>query len=83
MKLYIESGVSGGNAVTLSVRCPGCRQIGTFEIIGNDSGFVSKGVATQVGDRRCPNPSCKLHMFVVFQNNKLRASYPAERIDFD
>ena len=38
-----------------------------------------------VGHRRCPNPDCYAHVFVVFHPNESRVvvSYPPEVIDFD
>lgn len=83
MKMYIESSVGGAAIGPLSIRCPGCRQIGTFETVGSDIGFNSKGTHISTGQKRCPNPSCKLHIFVALHNNRLAALYPAERIDFD
>ena len=37
----------------------------------------------RVGQRRCPNPECNAHLFVVWHNNVIVRSYPALRIDFD
>jgi hypothetical protein len=36
-----------------------------------------------VGIRRCPNPSCRALLFVVWQRDTLVASYPTLRLDFD
>lgn len=65
----------------MALRCPRCRQIGTFETVGVpdvqlDGGFIA-------GQRRCPNPNCRAHAFVVLHQGGLVASYPAERLDFD
>ena len=35
------------------------------------------------GQRRCPNPQCHGHLFVVLQGNGVVASYPPIRLDFD
>lgn len=35
------------------------------------------------GQRRCPNPACKGHLFVIFHNNELIKAYPPIRLDFD
>jgi len=35
------------------------------------------------GQRRCPNPACHGHLFVVFQGNTIVESYPPVRFDFD
>lgn len=66
----------------LSVRCPACRQIGVFEAVGpNDHHLQPAGVTA--GERRCPNPECHTHLFVVHDGARLVTSYPPEVIDFD
>lgn len=35
------------------------------------------------GQRRCPNPACYGHLFVVFHQNQLVKAYPSIRLDFD
>ncbi|MGP0071925.1 MAG: DUF4145 domain-containing protein [Bryobacteraceae bacterium] len=35
------------------------------------------------GHRRCPNPSCAVHIFVVHRGGLVLVSYPPETIDFD
>lgn len=38
----------------------------------------------RLGQRRCPNPACYAHVFVVWDDRlQVRVSYPSERIDFD
>lgn len=67
----------------VSLRCPGCRQVGTFDAFTN---IHDVRVAVQtLGQRRCPNPDCRTHVFFVWslQTTKLIAAFPAERIDFD
>lgn len=75
----------GGNAA-VSMRCPGCRQIATFEAIENVVD-VSLRIVNQnhwLGQRRCPNRECRTHVFIVHdQNIRVIRSYPPERIDFD
>jgi hypothetical protein len=86
MRLKIRGAVSSTNAGAISLRCPLCRQIGTFDPIGADYTFTSKdtSVPVAVGHRRCPNPECEAHVFVVLGIRAiLQASYPAERIDFN
>jgi hypothetical protein len=67
----------------LNLRCPSCRQRGTFESFNLQE--ISFGPNNQAGFRRCPNPECRaLVFFVADQANKSpKVSYPAERIDFD
>lgn len=38
-----------------------------------------------LGQRRCPNASCRAHVFFVWsgKDGRLVATYPSERIDFD
>lgn len=73
-----------GNGGPVSVRCPACKQMGTFQPIGTDLHFRDKsGEIVLVGHRTCPNPTCKAHLFVVLKGGKVYISYPAERIDFD
>lgn len=68
----------------LAMRCPHCRQQGALEA---DSQAKDQGVGSgfMVGHRRCPDPDCYQHIFVVFKNpnGELVATYPAERLDFD
>lgn len=65
----------------VSMRCPGCRQQGTFHSI---PGVADIGEGPNIfGQRLCPNPNCKTHVFVVHQSGRLVVAYPAERIDFD
>lgn len=77
-------------AVTL--RCPACRQVGTFE--GNlknpdTSGTNGSPGSRFLGLRRCPNFGCHVLVFVVVnapgvtQATKVLESYPPEVIDFD
>ena len=70
-------------ATVVSLRCPGCRRVGTFDAFGNVND-VHVGGPT-MGQRRCPNPECAAHVFFVWSNEgrRLSAAYPAERIDFD
>lgn len=68
--------------VVVSMRCPSCRQQGTLEPIPNINDVHQD--AFRLGHRRCPNPQCRAHVFVVFnQQGQLLVSYPPERIDFD
>jgi hypothetical protein len=64
-------------------RCPGCGQLGTFELLIGNSQDLSLPQAIRIGERRCPNADCRALIFVVWQNNRVIRSYPALRIDFD
>lgn len=62
-------------------RCPHCGRQGTFDPIGlND---ISPDGKHLVGQRRCPNPECRGHIFIVVQAGRIVAAYPPIRIDFD
>lgn len=73
----------------VSIRCPACRQQGTFERLNSmDERLIKDGPPQEViryaGQRRCPNPTCRAHIFVVHEPNGRRlVSYPPERFDFD
>ncbi len=75
--------VINAGAGTTNARCPSCRQLGTFQALGQDLAFQTQSGQICVGHRRCPNPECVAHIFVVFQAGKLLDSYPPLRIDFD
>ena len=83
MQLHMASGDHNGSGGPLSLRCPSCKQIGTFQPVGADLWFADKIGQVQVGHRVCPNPPCRAHLFVVLQGGNLSLSYPPERIDFD
>ncbi len=72
-------------STTVSLRCPGCRQVGTFDPVHqNVSDLTLSQTPTAIlGQRCCPNPDCRGHVFFAKQGNKLVVSYPAERIDFN
>jgi Domain of unknown function (DUF4145) len=67
----------------VSMRCPACRQQGTFEHFALDDVTAEEEVV--LGQRHCPNPSCRAHVFVVLHHatGKRIASFPPELIDFD
>ena len=78
---------------SVSVRCPACRQVGTFDRISltvqnmqiYDVQIATPGTAYVVGQRLCPNQLCRGLLFFIWNvsSNKLDASYPPERLDFD
>ncbi len=74
-----------GSSATVSIRCPACKQRGTFERIPNinDLRLTGHHPPVVVGQRRCPNPDCYAHLFFASQGDETLVSYPAERIDFD
>lgn len=73
-------------AVTL--RCPACRQVGTFEGSSKNPDTSDTGTFDRfVGLRRCPNLGCHILVFVVGRvrdgRSEVLVSYPREVIDFD
>jgi len=71
------------NGITL--RCPECRQLGTFDAINDQViRITTTPDLIYLGHRRCPNHTCHAHVFVAWgKDNKALLSYPPERIDFD
>jgi hypothetical protein len=80
----------------VAMRCPACKQIGTFDPVFQDGTNRQNGMADLrlmrggtdqlfFGQRCCPNPACQAHIFFVFDvsRRQIAVSYPAERIDFD
>lgn len=65
----------------LKIRCPSCRQRGTFESVGGNDIVINGRIVA--GYRRCPDPACLALVFFASQANGVIVSYPAERIDFD
>jgi hypothetical protein len=83
-----------------SLRCPRCKQVGTFDPVFQENSNRQHGMSDVrlqeqgsgylisdlfFGQRTCPNPGCKAHIFLVYDNKdqRIAISYPAERIDFD
>lgn len=65
----------------VSLRCPGCRQQGTFDPLPQINDVMAGGAL--MGQRRCPNDKCHAHIFFVRQDGAIAVVYPAERLDFD
>lgn len=76
----------------VALRCPGCRNLGTFtpffpnapqqniDVMASANGQIRQ----LLGQRKCPNPDCGMHVFVVLDpQTKLLRSYPVQRVDFD
>lgn len=84
MDIKIPQYGSGGGTRP-SLRCPSCRQIGTFESLNNIPDVQVPGSPSYwLGQKRCPNAKCYAHVFVVLDAGQtVLRSYPAERIDFD
>jgi hypothetical protein len=82
-----------GRYSMVNLRCPACRQLGTFEGLFSSSSDVAIGDGLIVGMRCCPNVECRALVFFVGRNvrtgpgtpitTELLATYPPERLDFD
>ena len=72
------------NGVVVSTRCPGCGQRATFEKLGTDLRLdISRRSPLTTGQRKCPDPQCRAHLFFIKNATELLITYPPERIDFD
>lgn len=69
------------------LRCPVCRQIGTFEPLRDEvkDAILMVAPGSVVGMRRCPATDCHALVFFAFDTGteKLAATFPPERLDFD
>ena len=88
MMLKIHSSSSQVHGSAISLRCPSCKQLGIFNLVGTDQEAETpssdgKASRVSVGHRRCPNTQCSRHVFVALVGQSILASYPPERIDFD
>lgn len=79
MKLVIK-GIAVTNLGHTPIMCPHCGRQGTFDQVGSD---ISIGDGIGCGQRKCPNPECNGHLFVVIRANQLVATYPPVTVDFD
>lgn len=80
MKHFKVEATSNTHAAKLSTRCPQCHQNVVLETVGQD---IAIGPNTQTGQRRCPNPDCLGHLFVIASKGKILVGYPPIRLDFD
>jgi hypothetical protein len=82
--MWKANGYSATGAPALSLRCPACRQHGTFDNLNVQDVYLSSAQPpVTVGLRRCPNGACHAAIFVAHYGGKLVESFPAETIDFD
>jgi|SRR3990172_6915095 len=85
MIFKVDDHPNAGMDTRISLRCPapGCRQMGTLEPIGSNDIVSSNNFL--FGQRRCPNPKCRTHIFFAYSRSQgqILGSYPPERIDFD
>lgn len=78
----------------VSLFCPGCKQNGTFENVGDmrdmlHKEFIQHSSGNQVLELRhlmqrvCPNKQCRTHVFLVTKDDAVEASYPPIRLEFN
>ncbi|MCC6549711.1 MAG: DUF4145 domain-containing protein [Ignavibacteriaceae bacterium] len=82
-KIYKIPAHATSGTPQIILRCPGCKTVGYFVPFGNINDIESGQFS--FGQRRCPDPQCATHVFVVYEMpyRKLLNSYPVELIDFD
>jgi len=81
MKVSLHS-TSTAIAGKLSIRCPHCGHVGTFEPV-QSANDISTNEGYTLGIRRCPNRFCHGHLFFIMKNNAVIESFPPLRIDFN
>lgn len=81
MKLTVTSGANCSERKVIT-RCPHCSREAVLSQLGAD--IVIDGTFVG-GQRMCPNPSCRGHLFVVVNSsgNNCVTAYPPIRLDFD
>jgi hypothetical protein len=67
---------------TLSLECPHCGHFGTFEQLSIDIEVNISGIRHHFGQRKCPRPECRGHIFTVSNYGKLVHTYPPRLISF-
>ncbi|WP_159728424.1 DUF4145 domain-containing protein [Methylosinus sp. Ce-a6] len=76
----------------ITIRCPHCRQLGTFSVFGSaaieysKNGQIEHRPAMQICSasiRICPNAECFGFVFVVLANGRVVEIEPPELIDFN
>lgn len=80
MKVTV-SALANVTPMKTSTRCPHCGKEAVMESIGQHDCHV--GDSYVCGQRRCPNPDCVGHLFVILHRGQLVKAYPPVRLDFD
>lgn len=84
-----KGGLSAVNSPPVSLRCPHCRQLGSFAQQGHAFAYqkllATKQASMQVivSMRACPNPKCLGFVFVVQDAQGVLEVEPPELLDFD
>jgi len=69
------------NPSPVSIRCPHCGKQAAMAPIGQPD--VDVGNNIWCGQRECPNPECRGHVFVVLHQGRIVQAYPPATIDFN
>ncbi|HXI41438.1 MAG TPA: DUF4145 domain-containing protein [Bryobacteraceae bacterium] len=81
MKIVRAENPAQSQPLPLSIRCPFCSHIGTFDPL---PGFQDVWTSGQLlGHRRCPNRVCLAHVFTISQAGTVLASYPPALVEFE
>jgi len=80
MKLIVSRNDHFGH-IPVTARCPNCGHEAVMAALGQSD--VSVNGDFVCGQRRCPNPSCNGHLFVVLKHGQLVSAYPPIRLDFE
>ncbi len=81
MNFKVDGTAQSGNTI-VKLRCPACKQRGTFEGL-NIPDLSITNLGAVAGLRRCPDPSCHSLVTFVIRNGKVEDTHPAETLDFD
>jgi len=65
----------------VAARCPTCGHEAVFEQYEGVKDVLYR--AQVYGQRRCPNPDCKGHLFFIAKGKEGVTTFPAQRLDFD
>lgn len=76
-------GLASPHGAPANLRCPGCGQLGTFQLAFPNSQDLMIANITRVGERVCPNINCLTLIYIVWKNDQIVRTFPAVRIDFD
>ncbi len=80
MKLTVSTNNNHGHPQVVA-RYPHCGREAVMSPLGTHD--VAIGEHLFYGQRVCPNPVCRGHLFVVLNGGQLIAAYPPVRLDFD
>ena len=81
IKKLVVSKKSASSPARAVVRCPHCGKEAVMQPLQDHD--LKIGDNYSCGQRCCPNPECRGHLFLVFFMNKPVAAYPPIKLDFD